>query len=146
MSDEAQDRAAIQAVVAGLAEAWGSYFAEDADFTAWFGLYLKGRDAIAASHQQIFDTVYKNTKVRLEIRSLRFLRPDVAVVHLNGSVVGEGEELSDEPHVVPVAVLTKESGSWRLAVFQNTKNSMSERAPHGGHTEVGRSVKPNGAG
>jgi uncharacterized protein (TIGR02246 family) len=135
MSDEAQDRAAIQAVVAGLAEAWGkgngrawgSYFAEDADFTAWFGLYLKGRDAIAASHQQIFDTVYKNTKVRLEIRSLRFLRPDVAVVHLNGSVVGEGEELSDEPHVVPVAVLTKESGSWRLAVFQNTKNSMSER-------------------
>jgi hypothetical protein len=50
MSDEAQDRAAIQAVVAGLAEAWGSYFAEDADFTAWFGLYLKGRDAIAASH------------------------------------------------------------------------------------------------
>jgi uncharacterized protein (TIGR02246 family) len=127
MTDEAQDRLAIQAVLAGLAEAWakgdgrawGSYFTEDADFTAWFGLYLKGRDAIAASHQ--------HTKARLEIRSLRFLRPDVAVVHLNGSVVGEGEELPAEPHVVPVAVLTKESGSWRLAVFQNTKNSMSER-------------------
>ena len=134
MTDEAQDRLAIQAVVAGLAEAWGkgdgrawgSYFTEDADFTAWFGRYLKGRDAIAASHQQIFDTVYKNTKARLEIRSLRFLRSDVAVVHLYGSVVGEGEELPAEPHVVPVAVLTKESKSWRLAVFQNTKNSMSE--------------------
>jgi uncharacterized protein (TIGR02246 family) len=135
MTDEAQDRLAIQAVVAGLAEAWGkgdgrawgSYFTEDADFTAWFGLYLKGRDAIAAAHQQIFDTVYKNTNARLEICSLRFLRPDVAVVHFNGSVVGEGEELPAEPQVVPVAVLTKEGGSWRVAVFQNTKNSMSER-------------------
>src|SRR4029077_13387198 len=134
MIDEAQDRVAIQAVMAGLAEAWGkgdgqawgSYFAEDADFTAWFGLYLNGREAIAASHQQIFDTSYKNTNVRLEIRSLRFLRPDVALVHLNGSIVGGGEGLPDEPHAVPVAILTKESGSWRVAVFQNTRNSMSE--------------------
>jgi uncharacterized protein (TIGR02246 family) len=83
--DDVQDRSAIEAVVselervwaAGNGQAWASYFAEDVDFTVWFGLYLRSRDAIAAAHQEIFDSFYKSTKLRLDVRDLRFLRPDL---------------------------------------------------------------------
>jgi uncharacterized protein (TIGR02246 family) len=104
-SNDVQDRPAVEAVVSGLERAWAagngqvwaSYFAEDADFTAWFGLYLRGRDAIAAAHQQIFDSFYKSTKLRFDVRDLRFLRPDVAVVHFDGRVVGPVSNCPSNP-------------------------------------------------
>jgi uncharacterized protein (TIGR02246 family) len=138
-SNDVQDRSAVEAVVSGLerawtagnGQAWASYFAEDADFTVWFRLYLRGRDAIAAVHQEIFDSFYKNTKLRLDVPDLRFLRPDVAVVHFDGRIVGPGEQLPEQPQFVPVAVMTKEDGLWRVAVLHNTKNTVAEHLGKG---------------
>jgi len=134
LSDDVQDKSAIAAVVSGLehawavgdGEMWASYFAEDADFTTWFGLYLSGQEAIADVHQEIFDSFHRRTRLRLHVRGLRFLRPDVAVVHLDGTIVGAGEESSVHPQFVPVAVMTKEDGRWRVAVFHNTKDTADE--------------------
>jgi len=131
-SDDGPDRSAIEAVVSGLerawaagdSQAWVSYFAEDADFTGWFGLYLGGRDAIAAVHRQIFESFYKSTELRLEVRGLRFLRPDVAVVHFDGRVVGRGERSTEYLQFVPVAVMTEADGRWRVAAFHNAKNTV----------------------
>lgn len=124
-----KDEAAIRAIIANLADAWtkadakqwGAQFAEDADFTAWTGGSVKGREEITRAHEQVFHMFYPNTKLRLLVRSLRFLRDDVAVAQLEGSVVKKEEEFPAAPQVVPVAVLTKEKGQWRIAVFQNTR-------------------------
>ena len=124
----ASDEAAIRAIVANLSDAWtkadaklwGDQFAEDADFTAWTGGYVKGREAITRGHEQVFHVFYPGTKQRLNVRSIRFLRDDVAVVHVEASVVKKEEEFPSTPQSVPVAVLTKEKGKWRIAVFQNT--------------------------
>jgi uncharacterized protein (TIGR02246 family) len=132
--DDVHDRSALAAVVSGLERAWaagngqlwGSYFAEDSDFTVWFGLHLRGRDANAAIHQEVFDSFYEGTKLRLDVRDLRFLRPDVAVVHFDARIVGPGEQLPEQPQFVPVAVMTKEDEVWRIAVFHNTKNTVAE--------------------
>ncbi|MCI0330014.1 MAG: SgcJ/EcaC family oxidoreductase [candidate division Zixibacteria bacterium] len=139
MRTNEEDWRAIEAIVSGMeqawakgdGQAWAGHFAANADFTVWFGLYLSGRDSIAAAHQQIFDSFYRNTKLRLEVRDLRFLRPDVAVVHLNGWVANQGEEFSEQPHIVPVAILTKDGGQWRIAVFHNTKNTVQEHLGKG---------------
>jgi uncharacterized protein (TIGR02246 family) len=124
-----KDEAAIRAIITTLSDAWtkgdaklwGDQFAEDADFTAWTGGYVKGREAITRGHEEVFHVFYPGTKQRLNVRSIRFLRGDVAVAHVEGSVVKKEEEFPPTPQSVPVAVLTKEKGRWRIAVFQNTR-------------------------
>jgi len=124
-----KDEAGIKTIVANLANAWtkgdakvwGEQFAEDADFTVWTGTYVKGRDAITRGHEELFKTIYPGTKQRLDVRSIRFLRNDVAVVHVEGYVVKKEEEFPSTPQVVPVLILTKEKGQWKIAVFQNTR-------------------------
>jgi uncharacterized protein (TIGR02246 family) len=128
-TSHAKDEAAIRAIIAALADAWtrgdadawGRAFTVDADFTVWNGIYAKGREAITRGHANIFSTIYKDTRQRLDVRSIRFLRDDVAVVHVEGSVVKKDEAFPSSPQVVPLFVLTQEKGEWLIAVFQNTK-------------------------
>jgi uncharacterized protein (TIGR02246 family) len=123
------DAAEIRAIIAGMTDAWaagdgnafGRHFAADADYTVWNGRYLRGREAIAEGHTRIFNTVYKDTRLRLDVTNIRLVRPGVAVAHAVGSVVGKDESFPDRPTVTPVFVLTREDGRWRIAVFHNTR-------------------------
>lgn len=125
---QSKDEAAIRVIITNLNDAWtkgdaklwGEQFAEDADFTAWMGAYVKGREVIIREHERIFQTIYKSTKLRLDVRSIRFLRNDVAAVLAEGRVVKQEEEFPATPQVVPAIILTKEKGRWQIAVFQNT--------------------------
>ena len=84
-----KDEAAIRAVVAGMEarrnavdrSGYGAHFAEDADFVVIDGRHARGRAAIAAGHQQIFDTIYRGSRLTMTVESVRLVRPDVAVVH-----------------------------------------------------------------
>ena len=128
-TNHSKDEAAIRAIIGSLsdawtkgdAELWGEQFAEGADFTVWTGTYVKGREAITRGHEEIFSTIYKGTKMRLTVRSIRFLRNDVAVAHTEGRVVKREEEFPATPQNVQVFILTKEKGRWQVAVFQNTR-------------------------
>ncbi len=123
------DETAIRGILMRLETAWtggdgkkfGEEFAEDADFTVWNGMYLKGRKTIAEGHQHIFDTIYKDTKLRFNIRQIRFLRDDVAVVHATGVVAKKSAEFPATPMVVPVFVFSNENGKWQITAFQNTQ-------------------------
>jgi uncharacterized protein (TIGR02246 family) len=110
----------------GDGEAWGTHFADDADFTVWFGLELKGREAIASGHQYIFDGVYADSAFEMEIRQLRKIGSDVAVAHLRGYVVKNGQERSGKPDAVPVAVLQQIDGDWKIVTFHNTAYVVDE--------------------
>ncbi len=133
----AEDEKAIRAIIAGLsdawtagdARAWAAAFTEDADFTVWNGLYVKGREAIEQGHKQIFGTIYKDTRHRMAVRNVRFLRDDVAVVHAEASVAKKGEDFPASPQVVPLFVMVKEKGQWRVSVFQNTSVQPGGVAP-----------------
>ena len=99
--------------------AFAKPFAEDADYVVINGMYLKGRTAIETAHQHIFDTIFKDTTVTLKVKQIRFLRPDVAVVHVEGHRNGPTKELVQDALVT--LVMTKEKGSWTVAAFQNTE-------------------------
>lgn len=86
-------------------------FAEDADYVFINGTFLKGCEAIGQGHQQIFDTIYKDTKLKLEIRQIRFLRPRVAVVHTKSSMVKKSEAFP-AAKAFPSFVLSKDGGKW----------------------------------
>jgi len=93
-------------------------FAEDADYVVINGMYIKGRAAIETGHQRIFDTIYKDTTLSLTVKQIRFLRPDVAVVHVSGQRVGPGKDLNQEAMIT--IVMTKQKDGWLIAAFQNT--------------------------
>ena len=133
-SKKNDDKEAIKKVFTGVSDAWeqadgeafGSYFTEDADFTVWFGLNLNGQREIAEGHQWVFETVYPNTRYEFDIAKLKLLEPNVAIVHLNASIIAPGEDLPEDPHTFPVAVLQKNNNQWKIVMFHNMKNQIKE--------------------
>jgi uncharacterized protein (TIGR02246 family) len=122
----AADEAAMRESVKQLETGWNTKsgavfakpFAEDADYVVINGMYFKGRADIQTAHQRIFDTIFKDTKINLTVKQIRFLRPDVAVVHVNGHRDGPTKELTGD--AILTLVMTKEQQGWTIAAFQNT--------------------------
>ena len=127
-TNKAGDEKAIRYIVQNLYTAWkeanavkwADYFTDDVDYTVWNGIQFTGREANIKSHQELFDTFYKGTEVRFEIRKIRFLTDEIAAAQLRGRVYKNEKPLDDAPPVVPLMILKKENGKWRIAVFQNT--------------------------
>lgn len=127
-SKHERDEKAIRQIVQNLADAWAAgdgvkwadQFADDVDFTVWNGMYFNGREANIKGHQQIFDTFYKGSTINPKIQKIRFLRKDVAIVHVTSGNERNGKQVENAPLVRPLLVLSKENGKWRIAVFQNT--------------------------
>ena len=125
----AEDEAAVRENVRQLETGWNTKsgalfakpFAEDADYVVINGMYLKGRAAIEQAHQQIFDTIFKNTTVSLSVKQIRFLRPDVAVVHVAGHKDAPENERELVSDALLTLVMTKEKQGWKIAAFQNTQ-------------------------
>jgi uncharacterized protein (TIGR02246 family) len=122
----AADEAAMRENVKQLESGWNTKsgavfakaFAEDADYVVINGMYIKGRATIETQHQRIFDTIYKDTRINLTVKQIRFLRPDVAVVHVNGHRDGPTKELTGDAFLT--LVMTKDQHGWTIAAFQNT--------------------------
>ncbi len=125
---KAKDEAMIRANVEQLTKGWNMKsgaefakpFAEDSDYVVINGIHIKGRAANAEAHQRIFDTIYKDSSLVATVKQIRFLRPDVAVVHgvSNLTFKINGEEKKGNSFVT--LVMTKEKGKWSIAAFQNT--------------------------
>ena len=106
----------------GSGDAFASAFTEDGDLVAFDGTHFRGRKQIAPFHQQLFEKWLKGTRLVGEVRDVRFLGPDVALMHAVGSTVIRGEsEPSPERDSIQTLVATREDGQWRLAAFQNTR-------------------------
>ena len=122
----AADEAALRESVKQMETGWNTKsgalfakpFAEDADYVVINGNYLKGRAAIESGHQRIFDTIYKDTNLALTVKQIRFLRTDVAVVHVEGHRTGPTKELTAD--AILTLTMTKEKQGWVIAAFQNT--------------------------
>lgn len=109
------------------AELFARPFAADADYVVINGLYMRGRAAIELAHRQIFATTFKNTTIRLTVKQIRFLRPDVAVVHVNGhrDAPENAKELVTDALVS--LVMTRGKNGWEIAAFQNTQVTTNQQ-------------------
>lgn len=128
------DEGAIRVLLAKLAESWnrsdgaayGAGFTEDADYIAFDGTYLKGRDAVARSHDDLFeffDNVFQGSRLVAESSGIRFLTPDVALVHATGAVLfpWQKQAAADRRSINTSVVVRQPDGSWLVAAFQNTR-------------------------
>ena len=123
------DEEAIKRVIVAMDDAFNSHkpdsalFTQDADFVNVNGTWLKGAAAIESGRRTAFDTRLKNAHTKsLEVR-IRFIRPDVAIVHVISETAGitttDGRELPPQKEL-NVRFLTRENGRWLVAAFHNT--------------------------
>lgn len=124
-----KDEEAVRQIVKELETGWNAGsgkqfaapFAENADYVVVNGMFIKGREAIDKGHQQIFDTFYKGSRNAATVKQIRFLRPDVAVVHVEWNLKYKkgGEDTSHRAY--NTLVLTRENGKWQITAFHNTE-------------------------
>jgi len=106
----------------GSGESFAAVFTEDGDLVAFDGTHFKGREEIAPFHQELFDKWLKGTRLVGRVKDVRFLSPDVALMHAVGSTVMRGKTApSPERDSIQTLVAVRHDGQWRLAAFQNTR-------------------------
>lgn len=131
----AEDEAAIRAIISRLPDAWNAGdgkafsapFAEDADYVIINGMRIKGRAAINSGHQQIFDTIYKGSVLTGSVQSVRFIRDDIAVAHVEWHLKYRRGDAPREHKAICSMVLTKQNNQWSIMSFHNTEIASDQK-------------------
>ena len=106
----------------GSGDAFAAAFTDDGDLVAFDGTHFKGREEIAPFHRELFERWMKGTRLVGEVKDVRFLSPDVALMHAIGGTVMRGKsEPSPERDSIQTLVAVRQDDKWRLAAFQNTR-------------------------
>jgi uncharacterized protein (TIGR02246 family) len=129
-TDESAVRKIIHHQVAawnkGDAEAYSRRFATDGTFTNILGMFYTGHEAFCERHEQIFKGVFRGTTKQEDVVSIKFWRPDVAVVETLQTISGIQKFF---PGTTPDAkgrlrtrllqIMVKDNGEWKIAVYHN---------------------------
>ncbi|MGL5929431.1 MAG: SgcJ/EcaC family oxidoreductase [Dermatophilaceae bacterium] len=86
------------------------------------GKRLVGRPAIRSFTEQVLPGAMRGLQgTTYRVTHVEFLRPDVAAVQVAQTLADdEGVRLADGAEGVPLYVMVKNGGRWRLAACQNT--------------------------
>ena len=122
------DEHAIRALLEQMNASWnrgdgagyGSVFTTDADYVAIEGSHYEGREAIVNAHQHLFDSHFKGSRLEGELKGIRSLSPDIALVHRVGSLMMPGEPSPTEPASIQTLIAVRQDGAWQFAALQNT--------------------------
>jgi uncharacterized protein (TIGR02246 family) len=106
----------------GDAELYASYFSNDCDYVAFDGQHLKGRQENAEMHHKLFKGFLKGSKLTGEIKSIRFLTPQIVIYHSIGGVQLKFQKQAPQNGLsINSNVVIVENGIWRISSFQNTR-------------------------
>jgi uncharacterized protein (TIGR02246 family) len=130
------DEAAIRAIHQQMIDAWnvgdGAAFAapftDDADFIAWEGTHLKGRQEIASFTQRVFDAVVTGSRLEGEVTFVRLLSPALALMHSVVRMAFRGQTAtSPSRDSMELTVVTKRDGAWRCEGLLNARRLTMDR-------------------
>jgi uncharacterized protein (TIGR02246 family) len=129
---EDKDRAAIAQTVDRFRDAWNTHdghafaltFAEDADFTNVAGVHAGGRANVEAFHAPVFAGIFKESHQTDKVRSVRFLKPDLAAVDIDWEMTGakfpDGRPRPYRKGLLNWVMAKQTDGSWLILVMHNT--------------------------
>jgi uncharacterized protein (TIGR02246 family) len=122
----AQDDREIRAIVDRMVDAWGrgDAAADHADLTddVAFDGSRRGKADSIRWHENLVRTVLDGSRLTGAVESVRVVIPDVAVVHLTGSVVeGWRQQLRRRRRWRQTMVVVRRDGRWQVTAFHNTR-------------------------
>lgn len=103
-------------------DAFMALFLPEAVWTTGHGMRLEGAKVIEDFTRKVLPGAMKESMATYTPERIFFVTPDVAIVNiLQQPVTLTGAILPDEPVGVPVQVLYKIDGIWKIAAAQNTQ-------------------------
>jgi uncharacterized protein (TIGR02246 family) len=125
------DEAAVRHVPQAFVAAWanhdghqlGAIMAEDVDFVNVGGDWLHGRADFELYHSRLLSGRFKDSTLTTRDTVVRFLRPDLALLHWSWGLVGDkNEDLTKrKPRMgIFTMVVEKRNGGWLVVSAQNT--------------------------
>ena len=129
------DEAAVRSIIHEEIAAWNSgdavafsrHFAADGTFTNIRGQFFTGREAFTERHDFIFKGIYRGTTMKQDVVSLKFVRPDVAIVETLTAVIGiqkpsPGMSTDDKGRLRSrlLQIMVKDGGEWKIVTYHNT--------------------------
>jgi uncharacterized protein (TIGR02246 family) len=130
-TDETAIRNIIQEEItawnAGDAVAYSRHFAADGTFTNVRGQFFTGHQAFMERHDFVFKGQFKGSTLKQDIVSLKFPRPDVAIVEVLTSVTeiqqlspGTSTDAKGRLRTRLLQVIVKDGGEWKIVAYHNT--------------------------
>ena len=121
-------KSTAETVIKRLEDAWNAAdgaafaapFAPDADFVNIRGELHTGREAIAAGHQQIFDTIYAGSTLQYRVLQAREVDDRVILAHVGAVLSAPTGPLAGETSALASVVLVDDGDEPRIAAFHNT--------------------------
>jgi uncharacterized protein (TIGR02246 family) len=122
---------AVRKLPQAFCEAWAKHdghqlaaiMADDVDFVNVGAQWLHGRSDFEKYHSRLLSGRFHETKLTLLQTEVRFLQPDMAVIHWSWKVVGD-KNIDGTPREQRFGLMTmvaqKRSGAWQVVVAQNT--------------------------
>jgi uncharacterized protein (TIGR02246 family) len=121
-NDASQD-AAVKQVVAGFSNGWNGHdaammcasLADDVRWVSWRGEVYSSRKEVEDVHAKLFVNLYKNTHRTDDVKSIRFVSPDVASVDDYWTMTGaKTRDGADWPYRAGYAnfLMEKRGGKW----------------------------------
>jgi len=117
----------ITAWNSGDAAAYSRHFAADGTCTNIRGQFFTGRQAFIERHDYLFKGPFHGSTLKQDVVSLKFVRPDVAVVEVLTSVTGiqklspgTNTDAKGRLRTRLLQVLVKDGGEWKIVAYHNT--------------------------
>jgi uncharacterized protein (TIGR02246 family) len=112
----------LAAWTAGDARAYGACFTADCDYVSYDGTRARGVQPMIEAHDKLFRGVLTGTALVGEIESIRFLGPDVAIVHGFASVlVAWRSHLPRRRLTRTTIVAVRTAQGWRITSINNAR-------------------------
>jgi uncharacterized protein (TIGR02246 family) len=120
---QSADEKKIKAVFETMQTAWENNdaktftacFTEDSDFVSFRGDHFKGRENNITKHVH-----FKDTWLYINIKSIRFLNNEMAVVHAEGAILEDWQQVTNCTLTYNTNILIKENGQWKITSFHNS--------------------------
>ena len=124
-----KDRAEIAAAVQKYMDSWNKHdvqavaltYTEDTDLINNFGSLTHGRAQVVATFGPMLAGVYNETRQTGTIKSIRFLKPDVAAVDVDWEMTGaknqDGSVRPTRKGLHSLIMIKQSDGSWLIAVM-----------------------------
>jgi len=128
------DEAALRNIINDEVETWNKgdaagyskHFAAVGTFTNIRGQFFIGYPEFLKQHEVIFKGIFRNTKLKQEVVSLKFVRPDIAIIETVTTVSGmrqgiPGVTRDDKRRIRTrlLQVATKSGRVWQVVTYHN---------------------------
>jgi uncharacterized protein (TIGR02246 family) len=105
-------------------DSMGTMLHTNVDFVNVAAVWLKGRSITVAHHKQRHvGIVFKNSVWKTDSVAIKFIKPDMAVIHLSWGLSGDNDPdgTPRKPrHGIFTWLVVKENKDWKILIAQNT--------------------------